>query len=303
MLFVNNLNQNGNHEQKMRFLPGACSGELIGGMCMSEPGAGTDVLGMSSFAQPSKDGSYFTLNGTKMWITNGTIDGTDTGDVFLVYAKTSHKEKFGALTSFLVEKGMPGFRLGQKIQDKLGMRASNTAELVFEDVKIPRENVVGEIGGATLCMMRNLEIERVAASGMSLGMARRSIEVMSKYAQDRKAFGKSIGEFGQIQKAIAESYAEFFAGRSYVYNVARQLDLSTYGNGLDSDGVKLYCAPMTKEICDRAIQVLGGNGYVGEYQVERLWRDSKLCDIGAGTIEAHHKNIYRDLKRFNGRIP
>jgi isovaleryl-CoA dehydrogenase len=302
MLFVNNLNQNGNMEQKMRYLPGASSGELIGGMCMSEPGAGTDVLGMSAFAKPSKDGSSYTLNGTKMWITNGTIDGTQTGDVFLVYAKTDLKAKNGALTSFLVEKGMPGFSVGQKIKDKLGMRASATAELVFQDVVVPKENIVGEVGGATLCMMRNLEIERITLAAMSLGIARRSIEVMSKYSQERKAFGKPIGDYGQIQKAIAESYAEYQAGRTYVYNVARQLDLKTYGNGLDADGVKLYCAPMAKRIADRAIQVLGGNGYVGEYQVERLWRDAKLLEIGGGTNEAHHKNMVRDLKKMNSRI-
>jgi isovaleryl-CoA dehydrogenase len=198
MLFVNNLNQNGNHEQKMRFLPKSCTGEFIGGMGMSEPSVGTDVLGLSSFAQPSKDGSFYTLNGTKMWITNGTINGKDTGDVFLVYAKTNLKAKNGGLTSFLVEKGMPGFTLGQKITDKLGMRASNTAELVFADVKVPKENIVGEIGGATLCMMRNLEIERITLAAMSLGIARRSIEVMSKYSQERKAFGKPIGEYGQV---------------------------------------------------------------------------------------------------------
>lgn len=199
MLFVNNVNVNGNHEQKMRFLPKACSGEIICGMCMSEPSAGTDVLGMKSFAKPSADGSYFTLNGTKMWITNGTIDGTDTGDAFLLYAKTNTTSKDGGLTSFIVEKGMPGFTLGQKITDKCGMRASMTAELVFSDVKIPKANVVGEIGGATLCMMRNLELERLAAAGGSLGMARRSIEVMSKYSQERKAFGKPIGDYGQVE--------------------------------------------------------------------------------------------------------
>jgi isovaleryl-CoA dehydrogenase len=264
---------------------------------MSEADAGTDVMGMKSFAQPSSDGSHFTLNGTKMWISNGTIDGTDTGDVFLVYAKTDLKSKSGGLTSFIVEKGMPGFRLGRKITGKLGMRASNTAELIFEDVKIPTENVVGGVGGAAICMMRNLELERIGLAAMSLGIARRCIEVMSKYSQERKAFGKSIGEYGQIQKAIAESYAEYFAGRTYVYNFARQLDLKTYGNGLDADGVKLYCAPMAKRIADRAIQVLGGNGYVGEYQVERLWRDAKLLEIGGGTNEAHHKNMMRDLKK------
>jgi len=302
MLFVNNLHVNGNEDQKKRFLPAACSGEKICGMGMSEPGVGTDVMGMSTMAKLSEDKSHYVLNGAKMWITNGTINGNDTGDVFLVYAKTDLNKKNGGLTSFLVEKGTPGFTLGQKISDKCGMRASMTAELVFTDVKIPVENIVGELGQASICMMRNLEIERVTLAAMALGIARRSIEVMSRYSQERKAFGRNIGDFGQIQKAIAESYAEFMAGRSYVYSMAGALDLTTYGNGLDADGVKLYCAPMAKTIADRAIQVLGGYGYVGEYQVERLWRDAKLLEIGGGTNEAHHKNMVRDLKTLGSRI-
>lgn len=302
ILFVHNLHQNGNEEQKRRFLPDACAGKTIGGMCMSEPGAGTDVLGMSSFAVPSSDQSYFTLNGTKMWITNGTIDGTDTGDMFLVYAKTSSGRGMSDLSQFILEKGMPGFHLGQKITDKCGMRASNTAELVFTDVKVPARNLVGKVGGGALCMMRNLEIERAFAAGMSLGKTRRSIEVMSKYAQERKAFGKSIGEFGQIQKMIAETYAEYMACRHYVFNVSNCLDLNSYGNGLDADGIKLFAARMSKNACDRAMQVLGGNGYTGQYQVERLWRAAKLGEIGGGTNEAHHKNMMRDIQRYHKKI-
>lgn len=198
MLFVNNLAQNGSHEQKLKYLPGACSGEKICGMGMSEPSVGTDVLGMSTTAKLSADGSHYVVNGAKMWITNGTIDGKSTGDVFLVYAKTDLTKKNGGLTSFLIEKDMPGFTLGQKIEDKCGMRASMTAELVFSDVKVPVENVVGEVGKATICMMRNLEIERVTLAAMALGIARRSIEVMSRYSQERKAFGKSIAEYGQV---------------------------------------------------------------------------------------------------------
>lgn len=147
--------------------------------------------------------------------------------------------------------------------------------------------------------MRNLEIERIALAAMSLGIARRSIEIMNKYASERKAFGKPIGDFGQIQKAIAESYAEYMAARSYVYNIAYNLDLNSYGNGLDADGVKLFAGPMGKRVADRAIQVLGGYGYVGEYQVERLWRDAKLLEIGGGTNEAHHKNMVRDLRKLS----
>jgi isovaleryl-CoA dehydrogenase len=271
-------------------------------MGMSEPGAGTDVMGMSTTAKKTDDGKHYILNGAKMWITNGTIDGTNTGDVFLVYAKTGSGRSAKDVSAFLVDKSMEGFSLGQKIEDKLGMRASMTAELVFEDVKVPVENLVGEEGGAALCMMRNLEIERITLAAMSLGIARRCIETMSNYAQERKAFGKSIGDFGQIQAAIADSYAEYMAGRSYVYDVASNLDLASYGNGLDADGVKLYCAPMAKKVADRAIQVLGGYGYVGEYNVERLWRDAKLLEIGGGTNEAHHKNMVRDLKKNHSKL-
>ncbi|MBV71581.1 MAG: isovaleryl-CoA dehydrogenase [Myxococcales bacterium] len=291
MLFVNNLQHNGNDEQRARFLPGSCSGELIGGMCMSEPNAGTDVLGMATTAR--KDGDDYILNGQKMWITNGCIDDGTLGDVFLVYARTGHART--DLSLFLVEKGMPGFKLGQRIKDKLGMRASPTAELVFEDVRVPARNLVGEEGQAMLHMMRNLEIERLALAAMSLGIARRCVEIMNDYATERKSFGQPLRNFGQIQRHLAESYAEFMAGRAYVYSTAASLDLASSGNRMDSDGVKLYCSTMAKNVADRAIQVLGGYGYVGEYDVERLWRDAKLLEIGGGTNEAHQKNITRDI--------
>ena len=298
LLLVNNLSVNASHEQKGRFLPDACSGKLIGGMCMSEPDAGTDVLGMKTKAvrRGEGEGSGWILNGTKMWITNGTLDGEDTGDFFLVYARTGPGRS--DLTQFVVEKGMDGFSLGQKIEDKLGMRASMTAELVFDNVLVPDENVVGEVNGATLCMMRNLEIERIGLAAMALGIARRCIDEMKSYAGERKAFGKDLYGFGQIQRLLADSYAEFMAGRSYVYAVANSLDLTTHGNGLDADGTKLYCANMSKQVADRAIQVMGGYGYVGEYNVERLWRDAKLLEIGGGTNESHHKNMTRDLKKM-----
>eukprot|EP00934_Nitzschia_sp_Nitz4_P002544 Nitzschia sp. Nitz4//scaffold107_size73032//35233//36656//NITZ4_005761-RA/size73032-augustus-gene-0.101-mRNA-1//-1//CDS//3329532596//2534//frame0 len=298
LLLVNNLHANGSEEQKLKFLPDCVSGAKIGGMCMSEPGAGTDVLGIQTKA--TQEGDKFILNGQKMWITNGTLDGETTGDLFLVYAKTG-PGRFD-ITSFLVEKDMPGFTVGQQIKDKLGMRASTTAELVFDNVEVPAENVVGEVNGATLCMMRNLEIERLGLAAQALGIARRSINTMKQYANERKAFGKEIFQFGQIQSMISTSYAEYMAGRSYVYSVANRLDLTTYGNGLDADGTKLYCAKMSKDVADRAIQVLGGNGYTGEYNVERLWRDAKLLEIGGGTNESHHKNMARDLSRMDGDL-
>ncbi|MCB9727943.1 MAG: acyl-CoA dehydrogenase family protein [Deltaproteobacteria bacterium] len=293
MLFANNLARNGNDEQRMRYLPGACSGELIGGMGMSEPGAGTDVLGMRT--QARRDGDAYIMNGSKMWITNGAISDTELGDVFLIYAHTSGGPR--GLSLFLVEKGTPGFRLGQKIRDKLGMRASTTAELVFEDCRVPADNLVGREGDAVLHMMRNLEMERLTLAAMSLGIARRSLEIMNRYANEREAFGQPISGFGQIQAHIANSYAEYMAGRSYVYQVAGRMDVERAGNRVDSDGVKLYCARMAKDVADRAIQVLGGYGYVGEYQVERLWRDAKLLEIGGGTLEAHQKNMTRDLSK------
>jgi len=294
MLFANNLNLNGSESQRQRYLPGACSGELIGGMCMSEPNAGTDVLGMRTSATPVEGG--YLLNGAKMWITNGAIDDETLGDVFLVYARMAGASR-QALSMFIVEKGDAGFSLGQRIKDKLGMRASGTAELVFEDCFVPAERLVGEPGQATLHMMRNLELERLTLAAMSLGIARRSLEVMNSYATEREAFGKPLHSYGQIQAQIADSYADYMAGRSYVYHVASMLTLDSHGNRVDSDGVKLYCARMAKNVADRAIQVLGGYGYVGEYHVERLWRDARLLEIGGGTNEAHQKNMTRDLSK------
>jgi len=295
MLFANNLYQNGSDEQRERWLPAACSGRAIGGMCMSEPSVGTDVLGLQTSAV--RDGDHYLLNGAKMWITNGAVSDNELGDVFLVYARTG-KRGTRSLSLFVVEKGLPGFRLGQKIKDKLGMRASTTAELLFEDCVVPARNLVGHEGDAVLHMMRNLEIERLTLAAMGLGIARRSLEVMNGYAAERKAFGHPINEFGQIQRHIAEGYARFMAGRSYVYQVAASHDLSRSGTRLDSDAVKLFCSTMAKDVADSAIQVLGGYGYVGEFRVERLWRDAKLLEIGGGTVEAHQKNIARDLARF-----
>ena len=295
MLFVNNLQHNGDDAQRARYLPRACRGDIVCGMAMSEPDAGTDVLGMKTTAV--RDGDDWVLNGAKMWITNGAISDTELGDAFLVYARTAAGSR--GVSLFLVDKGAPGFRLGQKIHGKLGMRASTTAELVFDDCRVPGANLVGAEGQAVFQMMRNLEIERLTLAAMSLGIARRSIEIMNRHATDRKAFGQPIREFGQIQRHLAESYGEYMAGRSYVYQVAASLALESGGNRVDSDGVKLYCSTMAKQVADRAIQVLGGYGYVSEYQVERLWRDAKLIEIGGGTVEAHHKNITRDLARLD----
>ena len=296
MLFVNNLEFNGNMEQKERIMPKVCSGEWIAAMAMSEPDAGTDVLGISTTAQQNSDGNWI-LNGRKMWITNGCLDDEGTpADVVWVYAKTGTDDRGRAqISTFLVENGMPGYTVGQKIMDKTGMRGSNTAELVFEDCIVPKENLVGGIGESMIHMMRNLEIERLTLAAMSLGIARRSLDEMNKYASDREAFGKPIRKFGQIQRYIGESYAKYRAMRAYIYDTANNMQLGKSGQRLDSDGVKLFATTAAKEIADAAIQVMGGFGYVAEYTVERLWRDSKLLEIGGGTIESHQKNITRDL--------
>ena len=298
MLFVNNLEFNGNEEQRSRILPKVCSGEWIGAMAMSEPDAGTDVLGLSSTATQNPDGSW-KLNGRKMWITNGCIDDDGTpADIVWVYAKTGTDEKGRAqISTFLVEKGMQGYSVGQKIIDKTGMRASNTAELVFEDCIIPKSNLVGEVGDSMSHMMRNLEIERLTLAAMSLGIARRSLDEMNRYATDREAFGKQIRDFGQMQRYIGESWAKYRAMRAYIYDTANNIGLGNSGQRLDSDGVKLFATTAAKEIADAAMQVMGGHGYVAEYVVERLWRDSKLLEIGGGTIESHQKNITRDLSK------
>lgn len=295
MLFANNLQVNGNDEQRAKYLPDACSGKKVCGMCMSEPGAGTDVMGMQTSA--SKKADHYVLNGAKMWITNGAVSDTELGDTFLVYARLEGQPR-NQVSMFIVEKGYPGFSLGQKIKGKLGMRASTTAELVFEDCEVPAENLVGTEGAATVCMMRNLEIERVTLAAMSVGIARRSIEVMNRYASERSSFGKPLRDFGQIQRHISESYAEYMAGRTYTYYTAASMELEGQGGRLDSDGVKLFTSTMAKGIADRAIQVLGGYGYVSEYAVERLWRDAKLLEIGGGTLEAHQKNMCRELARI-----
>jgi len=291
ILFAQNFAVNANDEQRKRVLPRAASGEWIGGMCMTEPEVGTDVLAMRSRAQ--RKGDHYVLDGTKTFITNGGIDGETLGDVFIVYAATGERE----ISSFLVEKGMSGFRLGQIWKDKLGMRASMTAELVFDGVEVPLANRLGEDGEGVLHMMRNLEIERLTLAAQALGIAQRSLRVMIDYANQRQAFGRPIREFGQVQRYIAETFAEWKAARTYVYDTARRLALASAGQRVDADATKLLASQMAKRAADSAIQVLGGNGYMGEYVVERLWRDAKLLEIGGGTLEAHHKNLSKDLSR------
>jgi isovaleryl-CoA dehydrogenase len=291
ILFAQNLAVNGNEEQKRRVLPKAASGEWLCGLCMTEPEVGTDVLAMRTRAK--RDGGVYVIDGRKTFITNGGSDERTLGDAFVVYAATRERE----ITSFLVEKGMPGFALGQKWKDKLGMRASFTAELVFDGVRVPVANRLGEEGQGTLQMMRNLEVERLTLAAMSLGIAQRSLRVMVDWANQRKTFGVPIREHGQIQRYLAEGFAEWRSVRTFVYDTARRLDLRQTGQRADADAAKLVASQVGKRVADAAIQVLGGYGYMGENVVERLWRDAKLLEIGGGTIEAHHKNLAKDLTR------
>jgi len=285
MLFVNNFFHSANDEQRGRYLEKVMTGEWIGGMGMTEPGAGTDVIGMTTTAV--RDGDEWVINGTKTYITNGCE-----GYCFLVYAKVD-----GKITSFIVDRTCPGFSTSQHI-DKLGMRGSTMSELIFEDCRVPANNLLGEIGGGLVHMMRNLEIERLTLAAMSVGIADRCVEVMIRHGQERKAFGSPINRFGQIQRYIAESYAMTEAAKCLVYNTAREVSADARAR-INSDAAKLFAAPVGKMVADYAIQVMGGSGYCREYPVERLWRDAKLLEIGGGTLEAHHKNISKDLARAN----
>ncbi|KAK8803623.1 hypothetical protein WA158_001317 [Blastocystis sp. Blastoise] len=291
ILFTNNLYINGSSQQKFDYLPLACSGDLIGGIAMTEPEGGTDLANMHTVANKVSDG--YILNGRKIFITNAAVGPNKIGDAFLVYAKVN-----GKISLFLVDKSLPGFSLGQVFHDKLGMRASLTGELVLEDVHVPIDHLVGEEGKATLCMMRNLEMERLTLAAMSVGIAHRCLDIMIQYSKEREAFGQPINRFGQIQHMIASSYSQYMAGKTYLYNTANNMNLYSGGHRTDTDGVKLYCGRMAKIIADNAIQVLGGYGYMGDQVVERLWRDSKLLEIGGGTNEAHEKNMTKDICKY-----
>ncbi len=281
MLFVNNFYYASNDDQKARYLDKVVSGAWIGAMGMTEPDHGTDVLGMTTTA--ARDGDDYVLNGTKTYITNGPE-----ADVFQVYAKTG-----GKVSAFIVERSFPGFSTSPHIP-KMGMRASSMSELIFEDCRVPAANLLGAEGSGLTHMMRNLEIERLTLAAMSCGIAVRCVETMVQYAADRKAFGQPINRFGQIQRYIADSYAMTEAARCLTYNVARAVGPGIR-NRVGTDAAKLFCAPVGKQVADHCMQVLGGAGYCTEYQIERLYRDAKLLEIGGGTLESHQKNLTKDL--------
>ena len=283
MLFVNNFFYCSNDEQRSRYLPQVLSGEWVAGMGMTEPGHGTDVLGMTTTAV--KNGDKYILNGTKTYITNGPE-----GHVFQVYAKVH-----GRISAFIVDRDCPGFSVGNPMH-KMGMRGSSMSELIFEECEVPASNLLGEEGSGLVHMMRNLEIERLTLAAMSLGIADRCLDIMVRYARERVAFGQPINRFGQIQAHIANTYAETEAARCLIYEVAKSVSPDQQ-NRIGSDAAKLFAAPVGKRAADSAMQVLGGNGYCTEFPIERLYRDAKLLEIGGGTLESHQKNLTKDLTR------
>ena len=285
-LCVNQLRRWGNDEQKRRYLPKLVSGEHLGALAMSETGAGSDVMGMRTTA--IRRGDRYVLNGNKMWITNGP-----TADLLVVYAKVDAASGAPGVTAFLIEKGMRGFSTAQKL-DKLGMRGSDTCELVFEDCEVPAENVMGPVGGGAKVLMSGLDYERVVLSGGPLGLMRASLELVLPYVHERKQFGQAIGTFQLMQGKIADMYATTSACRAYVYAVAQACDRGGTTR-IDAAGCILYSAEAATRVALEAIQALGGNGYINDFPAGRLLRDAKLYEIGAGTSEIRRMLIGREL--------
>jgi isovaleryl-CoA dehydrogenase len=295
VLFVNGLARSSAAEAHRDALAAACAGETICAVAMSEPEAGTDVLAMRCKAR--REGDDYVIDGAKMWITNGAPDGRGLADHVLLYARTAEAGP-RSLSLFLVPKEAPGYSLGRPVKGKLGMRAATCAELRFDACRVPARHLIGAEGGAIMHMLRTLEIERVALAAIGCGVGLRAFEIMNAYASERRVEGRPIREFGQIQRHIAETYAEVMAARALLYDTARRLDLSRPGPGIGADAAKLVAASAAQSAADRAIQVLGGNGYVADYVVERLWRDARLLSIGGGTNEALQKNMTRNLARL-----
>ena len=290
-LCVNQINRNGNHEQKNKYLPELCSGKKIGALAMSEPNSGSDVVSMSLHAEKQGNKTYL-LNGTKMWITNGPD-----ADVLIIYAKTDPSAGSKGITAFIVEKDMVGFSVGKKI-DKLGMRGSNTSELIFDNCEVPEDNILGNPGDGASILMSGLDFERVVLAAGPLGIMASALDTVIPYTQERKQFGKSIGQFQLIQGKIADMYTTLNACRSYVYAVASACDRGETTRK-DAAGCILYAAEKATSITLDAIQILGGNGYTRDYPVERLLRDAKLYEIGAGTSEIRRMLIGREISEGN----
>ena len=285
-LCVNQIYKNGNEQQKQTYLPKLCSGEHIGALAMSEPNAGSDVVSMTLKAE--KHGDHYLLNGNKMWITNGPDAHT-----YVIYAKTDVGAGSKGITAFIVERDTAGFTRHQKL-DKLGMRGSNTCELVFQDCAVPVENILGEEGRGVNVLMSGLDFERTVLSGGPVGIMQACLDIVVPYIHDRKQFGQSIGEFQLMQGKVADMYTELAASRAYLYAVAQACDRGEESRK-DAAGVILYTAEKATQMALQAIQTLGGNGYINEFPTGRLLRDAKLYEIGAGTSEIRRMLIGREL--------
>ncbi|WP_394388210.1 isovaleryl-CoA dehydrogenase [Shewanella woodyi] len=285
-LCVNQINRNGNAEQKAKYLPKLVSGEHIGALAMSEPNAGSDVVSMKLHAR--KEGDRYILNGNKMWITNGPDANT-----YVIYAKTDLDKGAHGITAFIVDRDSKGFSTAQKL-DKLGMRGSNTCELVFEDCEVPEENILGGLNNGVKVLMSGLDYERVVLSGGPLGIMTACMDIVVPYIHEREQFGKSIGQFQLVQGKLADMYTGMNAAKSYIYNVAKSCDRGETTRK-DAAGAILYSAELATKMALDAIQLLGGNGYVNEYATGRLLRDAKLYEIGAGTSEIRRMLIGREL--------
>jgi len=285
-LCVNQIYKNGNDAQREKYLPKLVSGEHIGALAMSEPNAGSDVVSMKLKAE--KRGDKYILNGNKMWITNGPDAHT-----FVIYAKTDPSAGPKGITAFLVERDFPGFSRAQKL-DKLGMRSSNTCELVFEDCEVPAENILGKEGEGVRVLMSGLDYERLVLSGGPLGIMQSCMDIVVPYIHDRQQFGQSIGQFQLVQGKVADMYTQMNAARAYVYTVAKSCDRGETTRK-DAAGAILYSAELATKMALDAIQLLGGNGYINEYPTGRLLRDAKLYEIGAGTSEIRRMLIGREL--------
>ena len=285
-LCVNQIRRNGSEAQRGKYLPKLVSGEHVGALAMSEPNAGSDVVGMKLRAE--KKGDHYILNGNKMWITNGPD-----ADTLVVYAKTDVNAGSKGITAFLIEKGFEGFSTAQKL-DKLGMRGSNTCELVFRDCAVPAENVLGEINRGVQVLMSGLDYERAVLAGGPLGIMQACMDVVMPYVHQREQFGQAIGEFQLMQGKVADMYTTMNACRAYVYAVAKACDRGETTRK-DAAGAILYAAEKATWMAGEAIQALGGNGYINEYSTGRLWRDAKLYEIGAGTSEIRRMLIGREL--------
>ena len=285
-LCVNQLRLNGNEEQKKKFLPELISGEKVGALAMSETGAGSDVVGMKTIAR--KNGDRFILNGSKMWITNGP-----NADTLVVYAKTDPGAGKHGITAFIIEKGMKGFSTSSKL-DKMGMRGSNTCELIFSDCEVPEANILGSLNGGVKVLMSGLDYERAVLAAGPIGIMQACMDVVLPYVHDRKQFGQPIGEFQLMQGKLADMYVTMNASKSYVYSVAKACDRGEVTRK-DAAGAILYAAERASWMASEAIQCLGGNGYINDYPTGRLLRDAKLYEIGAGTSEIRRMLIGREL--------